>query len=51
MTIGDPVSAERNLRAGYETFHDMGDRYYLGAITVMLAEALYTRAGSLRPRK
>jgi predicted ATPase len=41
MTIGDPVSAERNLRAGYETFHDMGDRYYLGGITVMLAEALY----------
>jgi predicted ATPase/tetratricopeptide (TPR) repeat protein/DNA-binding XRE family transcriptional regulator len=41
MTIGDPVWAERNLRAGYETFHDMGDRYYLAGITVMLAEALY----------
>jgi tetratricopeptide (TPR) repeat protein len=41
VTIGDLASAERKLRAGYETFHDMGDRYYLGGITVMLAEAWY----------
>ena len=41
LTIGDPVAAERYLRAGYETFHAMGERYFLVGITVMLAEALY----------
>ena len=41
MTIGDPVAAERYLRAGYETFHAMGERYFLANMTVMLAEALY----------
>ena len=27
LTLGDPVAAERYLRAGYETFQAMGERY------------------------
>ena len=41
LAIGDPVTAERHLRAGYATFEAMGERYYLAMSTVMLAEALY----------
>ena len=41
LTLGDPVAAERYLRAGYETFQAMGERYYLAISTVILAEALY----------
>jgi tetratricopeptide (TPR) repeat protein len=41
LTLGDPVAAERYYRAGYETFHAMGERNYLVGMTLMLAEALY----------
>jgi tetratricopeptide (TPR) repeat protein len=41
QAIGDPVAAERYLRAGYETFHAIGERFYLANTTVQLAEALY----------
>ena len=41
LTLGDPVAAERYLRAGYETLQAMGERYYLAMGTVILAEALY----------
>ena len=43
LTAGDPVAAERYLRAGYETFQAMGERAYLAIITVSLAEALYNQ--------
>ena len=43
LTTGDPVAAERYLRAGYETFQAMGERAYLAIITVSLAEALYNQ--------
>jgi tetratricopeptide (TPR) repeat protein len=41
LAIGDPVAAERYLRAGIETFQALGERYFLALSTVVLAEALY----------
>jgi predicted ATPase/DNA-binding SARP family transcriptional activator len=41
LSLGDPVAAERHIRAGYETLQAMGERYYLAMGTVILAEALY----------
>ena len=41
LLLGDPVAAERHLRAGYETFQAVGERYYLAMSTVLLADALY----------
>ena len=41
LILGDPVAAERHLRAGYEALQAMGERYFLAIATVVLAEALY----------
>ncbi len=41
LTLGDPVAAERRLRAGYETLQAVGARYFLALATIVLAEALY----------
>jgi tetratricopeptide (TPR) repeat protein len=41
LALGDLPAAERHLRAGYETYQAMGDRYYVAMHTVALAEALY----------
>ena len=51
LTIGDPVAAERYLRAGYETFHAMGERYFLVILPSCSPRRCMTRAGSMRPRK
>ncbi len=49
LTIGDPVAAERYLRAGYETFQAMGERAYLAISPSVLPRHCITRAASMRP--
>ena len=52
LLLGDPVAAERYLRAGNETFQAMGERYYIAmGITVISPRCCMTRAGSMRLRK
>jgi class 3 adenylate cyclase/tetratricopeptide (TPR) repeat protein len=43
LIAGDPVAAERYLREGFDAFHAMGERGYLGTICGALAEALYAQ--------
>ena len=40
LSAGNPVKAERELRAGLEVLHEMGDRARAGHLTAMLAVAL-----------
>jgi len=41
MLAEDPVSAEREFRAGYETLERLGERAYLSTVAAMVADALY----------
>ncbi len=40
MLAGDPATAERHLRAEYDTFHEMGERRYLATTAALLARAI-----------
>ena len=40
LLAGDPVAAERDLRAGYETFEAMGETGILSTLAALLAEAV-----------
>jgi tetratricopeptide (TPR) repeat protein len=41
LLAGDPVAAERALRAGYERLKAMGEKAYLSTTAAYLAEAVY----------
>jgi tetratricopeptide (TPR) repeat protein len=43
LIAGDTVAAEGYLREGFNAFHAMGERGYLGTISGVLAEALYAQ--------
>ena len=43
MLAGDPVTAERELLAGYETMDQLGERGYLATVGGMLAQAIYAQ--------
>ncbi len=40
MLAGDPATAERHLRAEYDTFYEMGERRYLATTAALLARAI-----------
>jgi len=40
LLAGDPAAAERELRAGYETFEEMGETGILSTLAALLAEAV-----------
>ena len=41
LLAGDPVAAERELRASHEAFQELGDRWLLSTVAVHLPGALY----------
>jgi class 3 adenylate cyclase/tetratricopeptide (TPR) repeat protein len=41
MAAGNPAAAERELRSGYETLEEMGERGVLSTLAAYLADALY----------
>ncbi len=43
LLAGDPVAAERELREGYESLEQMGEKGYLATVGCYLAEALYAQ--------
>ncbi|MDQ3865672.1 MAG: AAA family ATPase [Actinomycetota bacterium] len=43
MAAGDPAAAERELRGGYETLEEMGERGVLSTLAAYLADALYAQ--------
>ena len=52
LTLGDPVAAERHLRAGYETFQAMGEQVLPRTYAPSCSpRRCMTRAGSMRPRR
>jgi tetratricopeptide (TPR) repeat protein len=44
LLAGDPVAAERSLRAGYRALEEMGDRMFLPTTAAFLARALLQQA-------
>jgi predicted ATPase/DNA-binding XRE family transcriptional regulator len=43
LISGDPATAERYWREGYEAFRSMGERGYRGNLAALLGEALYVQ--------
>jgi tetratricopeptide (TPR) repeat protein len=43
LLAGNPVAAARELRAGYDALHEIGERSWLSTLTAILAEALYAQ--------
>jgi class 3 adenylate cyclase/tetratricopeptide (TPR) repeat protein len=43
MAAGDPAAAERELRSGYETLEEMGERGVLSTLAAYLADAIYAQ--------
>ena len=46
LLAGDPATAERHLRAEYDTLHEMGERRYLATTAALLARAIAAQGPS-----